>query len=71
MIGARDVSRSERGMFCMILIALATILVFFGKLDGAQWVSFCSSTMTALIASKTYSKYIQSKTGTPPPLAQG
>lgn len=62
----KDLWNSERSSFCLIVLAIATLLVIIGKLEGAAWVSVTGTLITFLVASKTASHYIESKTIPPP-----
>ena len=51
--GASDLFHSERGVFCVALLFLATALVAIGKLDVQAWIDFMKYLGGLLVASKT------------------
>lgn len=53
MQGIRDLLSSERGALGLVIVALATALLAFGKLTNVQWVGVVTLIATALITSKT------------------
>ena len=67
MNGLRDLLGSERSTFCLIVLLVATALTLAGKLTGAEWVSIVGTLITFLMAAKTASHYIETKSGQPTP----
>lgn len=62
MIGMKDLLASERGVFCIAVLLIASVLVFLGKLDGASWLDFAKYLTTALVASKTVTTAVDTYT---------
>lgn len=63
----RDLFSSERSTFCLIVLAIATVLALLGVLTGPEWVSVTGTLITFLVASKTASHYIETKAGATAP----
>ena len=63
MTGLRDLLGSERSTFCLIVLFVATALTLVGKLTGPEWVSIVGTLITFLVAAKTASHYIETKSG--------
>lgn len=53
MSGARDLLASERGTWCLALLAIATVFVVVSKLTGPEWAAFVASITVYLVAAKT------------------
>ncbi len=53
MQGARDLMSSERGVFCIVVLIAATVLVALDKLSGTAWASLVTVVAGILVASKT------------------
>ncbi len=51
--GAKDLLASERGVFCIVVLIAATILVALDKLTGTAWASLVTVVAGILVASKT------------------
>ncbi len=58
MQGAKDLLASERGVFCIFVTLIASVLVMLGKIDGAQWLDFMKYLSTALVASKALTNVV-------------
>jgi len=66
MQGIKDLINSERSMFCLLVLAIATALTLAGKLTGTEWVSVVGTLITFLMAAKTVSHYIETKVSVAP-----
>jgi hypothetical protein len=54
MKGAIDLTKSERGVFAIVIVVCATVLVAIGKLGGDDWASMVKVLSVALILGKTF-----------------
>lgn len=54
MRGIKGLLNSKRSVFAILVAALATTLVFLGKIDGGQWVGLMKFLSVALIAGHTF-----------------
>lgn len=72
MQGFRDLVSSERGIFCVVVLFAATILVVLGKLTGDEWIDFMKYLVGFLVASKTVTTAVETYTTKKPqiPTAQ-
>lgn len=74
MQGARDLIASERGWFCLLLLAAATVLAVLKVITGADWLTFAKYLVVTLVVSKTATGAIETLTAktapTQPPTAQ-
>lgn len=57
--GAIDLVESERGLFCIVALVFATVLVALGKLPAASWLDFTKYLVGILVASKTVTGAIE------------
>ncbi len=62
MKGVKDLLESERGWFCLAVLACATLLVALKAITGADWISIVKYLVVTLVASKT----LTTLTGTAP-----
>jgi len=68
MQGAKDLIESERGVFCLLVLAAATVLAVVGTITGQSWLDFVKWLTITLVASKTATGAIETITGkTAPP----
>lgn len=51
--GTKDLLSSERGTFALVVVTLATVMVFVGKITSDQWIELVKWTCTALVMAKT------------------
>lgn len=65
MDGLKDLSASLRGVFAMLLVVCATVLVGLDKLTGEQWLTFGEIIGVALIGGKTLTGVVDSFTSRP------
>ena len=70
MKGAIDLTRSERGVFAIVILICATVLVVTGKLTGEQWCGLVKVLCVALIVGKTFRPSGPPPTDTPLPEAR-
>lgn len=61
MGGMRDLMASERGVFCLAVLAFATALVILNKIAGDTWVSLTMAIAGMLVTSKTITNHIDAK----------
>jgi hypothetical protein len=68
MQGAKDLFDSERGVFAILLLIAATVLVIVGSITGQSWLDFMKWVGLALIGFKTVTTGIQQfiDKGSPP-----
>ena len=74
MQGAKDLLDSERGIFCVLLLIAATVLVIVGSISGQSWLDFMKWVAVTLVISKTATTAVQQfldkgSAPTPPPTA--
>lgn len=53
MQGVVDLLKSERGVFAIVLVVAATVLVLTGHLTVEDWLAYTKWVGTVIIASKT------------------
>lgn len=66
MTGGRDLAASERGMWCIAVLVIATALVLLRFISGAEWVAFVQVITLSLLAVKTVSGYAESRNAAQP-----
>lgn len=66
MQGTIDLLKSERGVFCLLVLAAVTVLAFVGRITGDQWIEFVKYLVGALVASKTVTTAMDSWTAKQP-----
>jgi hypothetical protein len=59
--GAKDLLESERGWFCLAVLAAATLLVALKAITGADWISVAKYLVVTLVASKTVSSALDTR----------
>jgi hypothetical protein len=52
-VGMRDLLISERGAFCLLLLAMMTVFFCLGMLSSDQYLDFVKWAVTVLLVSKT------------------
>jgi len=70
MQGAHDLLESERGWFCLAVLACATLLVALKAITGADWISVAKYLVVTLVTSKTISALTGSVTRATPDAVQ-
>ncbi len=68
--GAADLLESERGVACIALMLLVTVLVFFNKLTGEQWVACAQLVIGILVTSKTITSVAETVKGVTQPSSE-
>lgn len=59
MQGISDLLQSERGVFAIMALVAATVLVVTGHLQAATWIDFVKYLAGVLIASKTVTTAVE------------
>lgn len=62
MNGIADLLHSERGTWCLLVFATATLLLLTGKITSEAWIGLTSSLTAILVASKTVTTSIETRT---------
>lgn len=62
MSGLRDMLASERSTWCLMLLCVVLIFVAWKIVDGSTALSFLMQVTAVLLATKTATGYIESKT---------
>jgi hypothetical protein len=57
--GFSDLLGSERGVFCVLALIVASLMVATGKLTPEMWLDFMKYLTGALVASKTVTTAVQ------------
>lgn len=57
--GIKDLLTSERGVFSLLALVAATVLVIIGRLTGADWLDFTKYLVGFLVASKTVTTAVE------------
>lgn len=70
MQGAKDLLQSERGVFCIGALLMATLLTFLKVIDGLMWLDFVKWLTTALVASKTVTSAVETYTAKKSPIPE-
>lgn len=65
MQGAKDLINSERGIFCLFLIAASSVFVMTGKMTTDAWITFAKWIAITLVASKTVTGAVETWTQAP------
>lgn len=61
--GTIGLLNSKRGVFCLLIVALAFALVLLKQLTGAQWVDFAKWIAGILVAGHTATGAVETWTG--------
>ncbi len=57
--GIADLLHSERGVFCLLALVCATVLVVLGVFTTEQWIDFVKYLTGFLVASKTITTAVE------------
>lgn len=68
--GTKDLLSSERGTFALVVVTLATVMVFVGKITSDQWIELVKWTCTALVMAKTITGVAERRRSEPIPEAK-
>lgn len=71
MQGGVDLLKSERGVFCIVLVIACTVLVALGKLTAENWIDFVKWIAITLVTSKTLTGAVETWTGKSAAIAPG
>lgn len=52
-MGMQQLIACERGIFCLLLLVVGTLLVFLGRLSGSDWMQYTEWLAVTFVASKT------------------